>query len=152
MAMAQLNRVAEGSLRYGDLIMLFHVDKWSQSASAPSAPSSLPSLANPHSHKGIGRVPCVMSYGFLDDKVRIQFLKYDHEAMDIDVTELRRDTCFGDKLFKVVPEMKFNFKQEKKEFEDSLAKLPEGARKNNKFMKYSRINYQKPREEARFAH
>ena len=53
---------------------------------------------------------------FLDDRVRIHFVNFDLDRMDVTADDLIRDAYFQDKLFKVVPELKYNFYQEMKEF------------------------------------
>jgi hypothetical protein len=98
-------------LRYGDSIMLYslaHLQGRIQGKKMEKVPLS--------------RAPVMASFGFMDERLRIDFAKYDSNIGDIDPRDIYQDAVFRDKLFIIVPELLFDFQKELREF-DSQTKV-----------------------------
>lgn len=71
----------------------------------------------------------------MDERVRIHFMKYDHDNRSIANQDIVSDCYFRDKLFKIVPEQKFVFFEELRDIEKMQHKLELAGSKSEKMLK-----------------
>ena len=81
------------------------------------------------------KVPFLSSHGYLDDRVRLQMLKYCPQNDRVERSNLISDNYFRDKLFFVTPKLKFSFYEELKKHKKNYKKELRIADKKHEFNK-----------------
>ena len=89
----------DGFLKYGDKFMLFDSNEGKKSTMRKNSKND---------GANYKKTKFVASHGFIDERVRLQSLKYCMKTDTVEKNDLINDGYFRDKLFFITPKLKYN--------------------------------------------
>lgn len=98
-------------LKYGDVVMLFHNKELRHAK---------PTGVNKDQFL---KIPFLCTFGFVDERVRLQTLRYSPYTDNMMKEDRIRDANFRDKLFFITPKLKSNFYRDLIDFKKRLSAL-----------------------------